>query len=613
MCLERYAFLKDGIVEMRIDDRVLDEIRQKSSIVDVISEYVDLKKKGSNYMGLCPFHSEKTPSFSVSESKQIFKCFGCSAGGDVITFIMKIEHLSFIEAVKFLAEKYNIELSEEKVDKKKLDKITRCYDANVLAAKFYMQNLKKNKMALEYLERREIGPEVITAYGLGFAEDSWNNLLNYMKSNGYNEEELVEYNLVSKSQNGKYFDRFRNRIMFPIIDLRRRVIAFGGRVMDDSMPKYLNSTDTVVFHKGRNLYNQNIVKNLDRSRIILVEGYMDVISLYKSGIKYSVASLGTALTPEQAELVKKFGKDVYICYDGDEAGIRATKRAIGILRSVGVNPKIIRLPEGLDPDEYLKKYGAFNFEVTLSEATNYFEYLIEDLKKNFDISTTEGMTGFLVESAKLVATIKNPIERDLEIDRLSKDYKVTRSAIINYINRNKQNYEDKRERNREYNLKNSRQTTKPVAKNIQNGFKKSKYLLMAYAAADENYIKIIKKYLNLEEYLEKNEVEVIKSLEEAYEKSAKDPLENLKENGKITETSYRIIKEIEVSHEYPDRIIEELAKTIIKSKLQEDLKSTLSKLEKLDRNEPNYKEKLKELSEIIIDLNQKLKGGMKND
>lgn len=283
------------------------------------------------------------------------------------------------------------------------------------------------------------------------------------------------------------------------------------------------------------------------------------------------------------------------------------------MRSVGVNPKIIRLPEGLDPDEYLKKYGAFNFEVTLSEATNYFEYLIEDLKKNFDISTTEGMTGFLVESAKLVATIKNPIERDLEIDRLSKDYKVTRSAIINYINRNKQNYEDKRERNREFNLKNSRQTTKPVAKNIQNGFKKSKYQLMAYAAADENYIKIIKKYLNLEEYLEKNEVEVIKSLEEAYEKSAKDPLENLKENGKITETSYRIIKEIEVSHEYPDRIIEELAKTIIKSKLQEDLKSTLSKLEKLDRNEPNYKEKLKELSEIIIDLNQKLKGGMKND
>lgn len=598
---------------MRIDDRVLDEIRQKSSIVDVISEYVDLKKKGSNYMGLCPFHSEKTPSFSVSESKQIFKCFGCSSGGDVITFIMKIEHLSFIEAVKFLAEKYNIELSEEKVDKKKLDKITRCYEANVLAAKFYMQNLKNNKMALEYLERREIGPEIITAYGLGFAEDSWNNLLNYMKSNGYNEEELVEYNLVSKSQNGKYFDRFRNRIMFPIIDLRRRVIAFGGRVMDDSMPKYLNSTDTVVFHKGRNLYNQNIVKNLDRSRIILVEGYMDVISLYKSGIKYSVASLGTALTQEQAELVKKFGKDVYICYDGDEAGIRATKRAIGILRSVGVNPKIIRLPEGLDPDEYLKKYGAFNFEVTLSEATNYFEYLIEDLKKNFDISTTEGMTGFLVESAKLVATIKNPIERDLEIDRLSKDYKVTRSAIINYINRNKQNYEDKRERNREYNLKNSRQTTKPVAKNIQNGFKKSKYQLMAYAAADENYIKIIKKYLNLEEYLEKNEVEVIKSLEEAYDKSAKDPLENLRENGKITETSYRIIKEIEVSHEYPDRIIEELAKTIIKSKLQEDLKSALGKLEKLDRNEPNYKEKLKELSEIIIDLNQKLKGGMKND
>lgn len=610
MCLEKYAFLKDGIQEMRIDDRVLDEIRQKSSIVDVISEYVDLKKKGSNYMGLCPFHSEKTPSFSVSDSKQIFKCFGCSAGGDVITFIMKIEHLSFIEAVKFLAEKYNIELAEDKVDKKVLDKISRCYDANLLAAKFYMQNLSSNKMAFEYLQRREIGPEVIKAFGLGFAEDSWSDLLNFMKNNGFTEEELFEYNLVSKSQNGRYFDRFRNRIMFPIIDLRRRVIGFGGRVMDDSMPKYLNSTDTIVFHKGRNLYNQNIVKNLDRSRIILVEGYMDVISLYKSGIKYSVASLGTALTPEQAELVKKYGKEVYICYDGDEAGIRATKRAIGILRSVGVSPRIIRLPEGLDPDDYLKKYGAFNFEVTLSEATNYFEYLIEDLKKNFDINTTEGMTGFIMEASKLVSTIKNPIERDLEIDRLSKEYKVTRSAIINYINRNKQNYEDKRQRRIDDRYNKDTKRTKTVSKNLQNGLKKSKYQIMAYAASEENYIKIIKKYLNLEENLEKNEVEIIKSLEEEYKNGEKNPLLKLKEDGKISETSYRIVSEIEVSHENPELFIGELSKTIIKNKLEEDLKSALDNLKNLDKEEPDYIEKMQKLSETITDINKKLKGGM---
>lgn len=592
---------------MVIDDRVLDEIRSRASIVDVISEYVNLNKKGSNYMGLCPFHSEKTPSFSVSESKQIFHCFGCHVGGDVITFIMKRENLSFIEAVKFLADKYGIELGEEKINREELDKRERCYEANLLSAKFFMESLKNAPYALEYLEKREIGTNVINSYGIGFADERWDSLLNFLKSKGFCESELLEYNLISKSKSGKYFDRFRNRIMFPIVDLRKRVIAFGGRVMDDSMPKYLNSTDTLVFHKGNNLYNQNIVKDLDRSRIILVEGYMDVISLYKSGIKYSVASLGTALTTNQAELVKKYGKDVYICYDGDSAGIKATRRAIDILRSVGVSPKIVRLPEGLDPDDYLKKYGKFNFELTLSDAISYFDFLVLNLKKDFDTNTSDGLTGFTTEIAKLIATIKNPIERDIHIEKLSKDYNITRSAVVNYLtkyqskNISKKTFEDKKVK---------KEIEKKRTVNLIDGEKKSIIYLLSYAATDERYLKIINRYLDIDYYLEEETRNIFRNIKEAYEKEKTDVLEYLRENGKISEVNYRQILDAKLSFEYPERIIEELSFTIKKMKLETDLKTALSSLEILDKNVEGAKEKERMLLEKIIDINKKLKGGM---
>ena len=415
-----------------IDDNLLDEIRDRADIVDLISGYVNLKKSGSNYLGLCPFHNEKTPSFSVSKSKGIFKCFGCGAGGDQITFIMKRENLGFREAVKFLADKYGIELRENKntYDREIIDKKKRAYEANKEAALHYLKNLSSTKSAYDYLKNRQIDSATINAYGIGYAKDSWDDLLNYMKKKGYKEEELEEFNLVVKSKRGSYIDRFRNRIMFPIIDTNKRVIGFGGRNLDKSLPKYINTKDTIIFNKGKHLYNLNIIaKESDREKIILVEGYMDVISLYKSGINYSAASLGTSLTIDQADLIKRYGKQVYICYDSDKAGIAATVRAIDILISENIYPKIVTLTDGLDPDDYIKKYGKLSFELELKNALTYLDYKILKIKENYNLESSEGLSGFTSDVAEILSRVKNPIERDIYTEKLSKDYSISKDAL----------------------------------------------------------------------------------------------------------------------------------------------------------------------------------------
>lgn len=415
-----------------IDDRVIQEVKDRADIVDVIGRVVDLKKSGSSYMGLCPFHDEKTPSFSVQADKGRYHCFGCGVGGDVISFVMEREKLGFIEAVTLLAEELNIPLAESSPESiRRREKRDRVFEMNREAASYYMKILSRHKHGLAYLESRGIDREVIIKFGLGFAPSGGDQLRGHLLEKGYTQEEAHEANLLSYNETqGHYFDRFRNRIIFPIIDTRSRVLGFGGRVLGDGVPKYLNSSETPVFHKGTMLYGLNLLaKESDRSKILLVEGYMDVIALYRRGINYATASLGTALTRDQARLIKRYGKEVYICYDGDEAGINATKRAIQVLFQEDIRPRVVVLDGGMDPDDFVRARGALEFEAAMTQALPAVEFFIKDAEKNFNLSSTESFSAFLKEIARIISQIQSPLDQDLYLDKVAQSYSVSKEAL----------------------------------------------------------------------------------------------------------------------------------------------------------------------------------------
>ena len=434
--LDRFIYAKtlEGIkMTYRIDDEVVNEIKDRANIVDFISQYVDLKKSGSGYVGLCPFHHEKTPSFHVKEKEGYYYCFGCHATGDIFTFMMDHNHMTFVEAAEELAKRYGVELKEQnKFQEEERLYFDTLYKINREAGLYYMKNLSREKGPLIYLENRGIDKDLILKYGLGYAGPGKKDLCDHLLALGYKLNEIEDCNLAYKNQDtGKPVDRFRNRIIFPIINTRGRVIGFGGRQFDsDYGPKYLNSRDTPIFHKGKNLYGLHIInQKKDRDRIILVEGYMDVISLGKVGIFDAVASLGTALTPDQGNLLKRNGLEVYICYDGDEAGIKATKRAIHILFSVGLKPKIISLKDGMDPDDFIQKEGPDAFELEVKRAKDPIEYLIEQMEENFTLTSTQGKVHFLKEVAKLLSGIQSPVERDIYIDQVARKYGANRESL----------------------------------------------------------------------------------------------------------------------------------------------------------------------------------------
>lgn len=414
-----------------ISDEIIEKVRETSDIVDIVSRYVSLKRSGNNYIGLCPFHNEKTPSFTLSQTKQLFHCFGCGEGGDVISFIMKIENLTFPEAIKYLADILGIPLEEKKVDKKLEQDKKTIYEINKEAARFYYYNLINNKEALMYLKSRNISKNVLNQFGLGYALDSWNSIYDYLKNKGYEDSDIEKAGLIGRRRdNSGYYDKFRNRIMFPIIDTKGRVIGFGGRVLDNSMPKYLNSKDTLVFSKGNNLYGLNLVKkHSNRERIILVEGYMDVIALYNHGINYAVASLGTAFTREQGRLIKRYGKDIYICYDSDTAGINATIKVLNILREEGVEPRVIILPSDQDPDDFINNNGSKEFQNLMAKALNFIEYQIYINRLKFNIANPEEKIKFTKEIAKELRKLKSPIEKDVYIDKISLETGISKEAI----------------------------------------------------------------------------------------------------------------------------------------------------------------------------------------
>ncbi len=419
-------------------DEVIQEVAARNDIVDIIAEYVRLKRSGKNYSGLCPFHNEKTPSFSVTPDKQLFHCFGCGAGGTVINFIMRIENLDFIEAIKLLAEKSGFNLPEENYggnEGEKLKKRQIIYSLNIDSAKYFHLQLisSEGEGALQYLSKRGISEKTIVRFGLGYAVDSWDALKKYLIDKGYSEADVIESGLaIEKSTKGSY-DRFRNRIIYPIIDVRGNVVGFGGRVMDNTMPKYLNSPETIVFNKSRNLYGLNFAKSSGKNSLLIVEGYMDVISLHQNGITNVVASLGTALTNEQATIIKKYCSEVIIAYDSDTAGQAATLRGIDILADVGLKVKVLSLKEAKDPDEFIRLKGVELFKKELNESKSLIEYKIDLLKNKFDIDDIEQKIEFVNEMAKIFARVQNSVERDAYIRKIAEETNIGSEAILSEI------------------------------------------------------------------------------------------------------------------------------------------------------------------------------------
>ena len=419
---------------MYYPDELIEEIRTRNDIVDVISGYVRLQKKGSSYFGLCPFHNEKSPSFSVNRQKQMYYCFGCGAGGNVFTFLMEYENFSFMEAVKFLADRAGIKLPEaeySKEAKEKADLKASILEVNKKAAKYYYIQLKseRGRKAYTYLTDRGLSDDTIKAFGLGYSNVFSDDLYKYLRGEGYSEELIRQAGLINTDEKKGVYDKFWNRVIFPIMDVNSRVIGFGGRVMGDAKPKYLNSPETVVFDKSRNLYGLNRARTSRKPYFLLCEGYMDVISLHQAGFTNAVASLGTALTPGHASLIKRYVKEVYLTYDSDDAGTRAALRAVPILREAGISAKVVRMDPYKDPDEFIKNLGAEEYEKRILNARNGFMFSLEMLEKEYDMASPEGKTDFFREAARRLIGFEDELERNNYIEAVASAYKVSRESL----------------------------------------------------------------------------------------------------------------------------------------------------------------------------------------
>ena len=423
---------------MRYSDELLDEIKSKNDIIDIVSQYVVLKRSGRNYMGLCPFHKEKSPSFCVSPDKQIFHCFGCGVGGNVIHFIGKIENLNFIESLELLANRAGIELPKSgNAEDDRISRLkSRVYELNKCAAEFYHQNLYKPtaKPAQEYVKKRRLDNRTLKAFKIGYS-GRFNELYTELHSKGFTEEEILASCLVNKNQDGKFIDRFRNRLMFPIFDARDRVIAFGGRVLDDSKPKYINSPEDIVYSKGRHLFAYKLTKKDNPKTIIIVEGYMDAVSLHQRGISNAVASLGTALTEAQGRLLRRSCEKVVIGYDADGAGQAATLRGLEILQNLGCDIRILQIEGAKDPDEFVVKYGPERFQKHVDSAISLVEFKVKMLKRQLNLENVNDKIKFLNEVANILSKIENNMEREVYIDKISLEYKVSKEAIYAEVNK----------------------------------------------------------------------------------------------------------------------------------------------------------------------------------
>lgn len=426
---------------VRYSGDIIEEVINSNDIVDVVSQYVTLKRSGRNFLGLCPFHKEKTPSFSVSTDKQIFHCFGCGVGGNVIHFISKIENVNFKESMEILAERAGITLPtiDNGEDSKKEELKRKVYQINEIVADLYHKTLYEPnaKLAQEYVKKRKLDNKTLKNFKIGYAPNQ-NILYKVLKEKGFNDEEILASTLVKK-YNNTFVDSFRNRLMFPISDVRNRIIAFGGRVLDNSLPKYINSPDTIVYNKGRNLYGLNVAKNSKLDKIIIVEGYMDCVSLHQRGVQNVVASLGTALTENQGRLLRKYSEKIVISYDSDGAGQAATMRGLEILKNIGFDVRILQMEGAKDPDEYVIKYGNGRFNLLVENAISLVEFKVKVLKNSLNLEQVNDKIKFLKETAKILQNIDSKIELEIYLDKISKEYNISKEAIYAEINKQRGN------------------------------------------------------------------------------------------------------------------------------------------------------------------------------
>ena len=471
---------------MPIPERFLDELTERNDIVDVVSQYVRLtKKSGANLFGLCPFHSEKTPSFSVSPDKQIYHCFGCGKGGGVINFIMEIENLSFQDAVAFLARRANMAMPEE-AETGEGSRRKRLLELNRDAARFFYDQLVSpaGKPAQAYVEKRQISGAMVRAFGLGYAPDAWSSLLDAMEKQGYSRQELFEAGLIKQGRNGGAYDAFRNRLIFPVIDVRGSVIGFSGRILGDGEPKYLNSPETPVFSKSHNLFALNLAKKSKSGYIILTEGNIDVVSLHQAGFDSAVASLGTSLTAEQARLISRYVSEVVLCYDSDEAGKKAAQRGISILQKLDLKVRVLTLPGAKDPDEYIKKNGPDAFRNLLESSEGQVEYRLKTVEEQHPPDSDEGKVDYLRAAASLLASLPNAVEREVYAARVAEKAGVSRQAVLSEVERLRSR------RLRDAKKKEARDQTRPsvTAQPVQRGIR---YDDPRSARAEEGLIRLL--------------------------------------------------------------------------------------------------------------------------
>ena len=597
---------------VRYSDELIDEIRSSNDIVDVISQYVTLKRSGRNYFGLCPFHREKSPSFSVSPDKQIFHCFGCGAGGNVIHFISKIEGLDFKDTLEMLAERAGIVLpTDTSNDENKRQELkSKVYEINEIAANFFHENLYKptSKEVQNYVKKRKLDNKTLKAFLIGYASPSYNELFNYLRQKGFSTEQILASSLVIKTDKGEFVDRFRGRFMIPILDVRGKVIAFGGRVIDEFKPrslnspnaKYVNSPENIVYSKGRNLFGLNIAKKYDTSRLLIVEGYMDAISLFQRGITNVVASLGTALTENQGRLLRKHSDQVILGYDADGAGQAAIIRGLDILTSMGCDVRILQMEGAKDPDEYIIKYGSGRFSKLMDEAISLVEYKVKVLKQNSNLNTSNDKIKFLNEIAKILVSIDNKIEQEVYIDKISNEYKISKEAIYAQINKMK------------YGNKNPVKTlTKTIVKkkteNNTESIKKENMIISLLINQGFQIYEKIKDVIKPHDFkLEQNEKIALKMYEE-FEKG-KSNIENildLFENDEECVSQITAIMAEDLQINDVDKCIDDVLCNYSKEKLTNRKSEIIKLLEEgnLSKDEAMILEK--ELNEIIIKLAKK--------
>lgn len=474
-------------------DEIIEEVRNQNDIVDVISEYVKLQKKGANYFGLCPFHNEKSPSFSVSPGKQMYYCFGCGEGGNVISFVMKYENYSFIEAVQMLAFRAGIELPQvtrSKEEKENADKRSQILTINTLAAKFYYYMLKSEKGALayHYLRGRELSDNTITGFGLGYSDKYSDSLYKYMKSKGYKDDILKETGLFTFEEKGVH-DKFWNRVMFPIMDVNNKVIAFGGRVMGDGKPKYLNSPETKVFDKSRNLYGLNIARTSRKDYLLICEGYMDVISLHQAGFNNAVAALGTSFTSGHASLIKRYAKEVVLTFDSDGAGIKAALRAIPILREAGLSIKVLSMKPYKDPDEFIKALGPEAYEERIEKATNYFIFQVGTLMNEYNLYDPSEKTEFHNKVADMLLEFEDEIERNNYLESVCRTFNIPLDGLRQLVKKKGLNYIGKKQRE-------EKETIKSGNKEKEEAVVLAQQILLTWLIEEKNIFECVAKYVS---------------------------------------------------------------------------------------------------------------------